>query len=151
MIHRRTLLAVPAFAALGGCGGGPPPPATVDLSIKASPDLNSSQGTPLSVAVRLYTLNSRARFAQADAYAIMDREKTVLGDEGTRAEEFVIKPGETRNLILSPKPDVRYIGAAVLYRDIDGSQWRAVAPIATSGVTKLVLAVGRNRATLEAA
>jgi hypothetical protein len=42
----------------------------VDLTIKAGPDLNrSSAGTPLAVAVRLYSLNARGRFSSADAYA----------------------------------------------------------------------------------
>jgi type VI secretion system protein VasD len=75
----------------------------------------------------------------------------VLADEGTRAEEIVVRPGETRNITLAPKPEVRFIGVAVLFQDIDRSQWRAVAAIAPSGLTRLVLFIGSNRATLEAA
>src|ERR1700675_4287959 len=56
MIVRRLLLVTPALALVASCG--PPPPAVVDLVVKASPDLNRNQaGTPLSVAVRLYSLN----------------------------------------------------------------------------------------------
>ena len=87
----------------------------------------------------------------ADAFALMDRDRAVLADEGTRAEEIVVRPGETRNITLAPKPDVRFIGVVVLFQDIDRSQWRAVAPIAPSGLTRLVLSIGANRATLEAA
>jgi len=87
----------------------------------------------------------------ADAFALMDRDRAVLADEGTRAEEIVVRPGETRNITLAPKPDVRFIGVAVLFQEIDRSQWRAVAPIAPSGLTRLVLSIGANRATLEAA
>jgi type VI secretion system protein VasD len=75
----------------------------------------------------------------------------VLADEGTRAEEIVVRPGETRNITLAPKPDVRFIGVVVLFQEIDRSQWRAVAGIAPSGVTRMVLVLGSNRATLEAA
>jgi type VI secretion system protein VasD len=150
-MHRRTFLAVPAAAVTAGCAG-PPAPAVVNLTIKASSDLNrNAAGTPLAVAVRLYTLNARARFMTADAFALMDRDRAVLADEGTRAEEIVVRPGETRNITLAPKPDVRFIGVAVLFQDIDRSQWRAVAPIAPSGLTRLVLSIGANRATLEAA
>ena len=150
-MHRRTFLAVPAGAVAAGCAG-PSAPAVVNLTIKAGSDLNrNAAGTPLAVAVRLYTLNARARFMTADAFALMDRDRAVLADEGTRAEEIVVRPGETRNITLAPKPDVRFIGVAVLFQDIDRSQWRAVAPIAPSGSTRLVLSIGANRATLEAA
>jgi type VI secretion system protein VasD len=139
------------MATLAGCGGAPEPP-VVDLTIRAAPDLNrNAAGTPLAVAVRLYTLNARSRFSTADAYTLMDRDRTVLADEGSRVEEIVVRPGETRKINLMPKPDARYIGAVVLFRDIDRSQWRAVAAIAPSGLTKLVLTMGSNRATLEAA
>ena len=150
MIGRRPLLLTPALVLIASCG--PPPPAMVDLTVKASPDLNRNQaGTPLAVAVRLYTLNARARFTSADAYALMERDRAVLGDEGARSEEFVVRPGETRKVTLAPKPDVRFLGVAVLFQDIDRAQWRAIAPIAASGTTRLVLAVGSNKAVLESA
>jgi len=150
VIARRLLLVTPALALVASCG--PPPPAAVDLAIKASPDLNRNQaGTPLSVAVRLYSLNDRARFATADAYGLMSRENAVLGDERAGSEEIVVRPGETRNVTMAPKPGVRYLGVAVLFHDIDRAQWRAIAPIAASGTTRLVLAIGSNKAELGAA
>jgi len=150
VIARRLLLGTPALALIASCG--PPPPAAVDLVVKASPDLNRNQaGTPLSVAVRLYSLNDRARFATADAYALMERENTVLGEERAGSEEIVVRPGETRKVTMTPKPGVQFLGAAVLFHDIDRAQWRAIAPIAASGTTRLVLAIGSNKAELEAA
>lgn len=50
-----------------------------------------------------------------------------------------------------PKPGVRFIGVAVLFRDIDRSQWRMVAPIAESGLSKLVVSLSGNKATLVSA
>jgi len=150
VIARRLLLGTPALALVASCG--PPPPAAVDLAIKASPDLNpNAAGTPLSVAVRLYSLNDRARFATADAYGLMSRENAVLGDERAGSEEIVVRPGETRNVTMAPKPGVRYLGVAVLFHDIDRAQWRAIAPIAASGTTRLVLAIGSSKAELGAA
>jgi type VI secretion system protein VasD len=148
---RRAFLAAAAATALAGCGGAPAP-AVVDLTLTAGRDLNQdTAGTPRSVAVRLYGLTSRARFSSADAYALMDRDKTVLGDEGSVIEQIVIKPGETRKLTLLPKPGVRYIGAAVLFQDIDRARWRAVAQIAPEGVTRLALVLGSKSAQLEGA
>ena len=98
MIARRLLLVGPALLSVAGCGG-PPAPAVVELSIKASPDLNPNPaGTPVSVAVRLYSLMGRGRFMSADAYALMDREKATLGDESAGSEEIVLRPGEIRDL-----------------------------------------------------
>ena len=61
----------------------------------------------------------------------------------------MVRPGETRKVTLTPKPGVRFLGVAVLFHDIDRAQWRAIAPIAASGTTRLVLAVGSNKAALE--
>jgi type VI secretion system protein VasD len=152
MIARRKLLLASSFLPVAGCGGGPPPPAVVDLTIRASPGINpNSAGTPVAVAVRVYSLNNRGRFSSADAYALMEREAAVLGDESAGSEEAVVRPGETRKLTLSPKMGVRYIGVAVLFREIDRAQWRAVASIAPAGLTRLTLTIGANRADLEPA
>ncbi|MEA2802094.1 MAG: type secretion system protein VasD [Rhodospirillaceae bacterium] len=151
MIARRLLLVGPALLSVASCGG-PPAPAVVELSIRASADVNPNPaGTPVSVAVRLYSLMGRGRFMSADAYALMDREKATLGDESAGSEEVVVRPGETRNMTLAPKPGVRYLGVAVLFREIDRAQWRAIAPIATIGLTRLALTISRNRAVLESA
>src|SRR5262245_10474495 len=136
---------------IAGCSS-PPAPAVVDLTVNASRDLNQdAAGTARSVQVRVYGLASEAKFSSADAYALMDRDKAVLGDEGSLAEALVMKPGETRNVTLMPKPGVRYIGVAVLFQDIDRARWRAVAPIEPSGPTKLMLVLGKNSADLGAA
>src|SRR4029450_2462585 len=51
--------AVPPALLPEGCGGPPPPP-VVDVTLKASPDINPNPtGTPVSVAVRFYSLNAR--------------------------------------------------------------------------------------------
>jgi type VI secretion system protein VasD len=151
MIARRLLLTAPALLSVASCAGAPAP-AVVELSIRASTDVNPNPaGTPVSVAVRLYWLIGRGRFMSADAYALMDREKATLGDESAGSEEIVLRPGEVRSLTLSPKPGVRYLGVAVLFREIDRAQWRAIAPIAAIGLTRLALTIGRNRAVLESA
>lgn len=149
MIGRRLLLgAVPAALLVEGCGGPPAPP-VVDVTIRANPDINPNPaGTPVSVAVRLYSLNARGRFDAADVYALMQREAQALGSEGAGFEEVVVRPGETRRVTLMPKPGVRFIGIAVLFRDIDRAQWRMVAPIAESGLTKLALSISGTRAAL---
>jgi type VI secretion system protein VasD len=152
MIARRKLLLASSVLPLAGCAGGPPAPAVVDLTIKAGANINpNAAGTPVSVAVRVYSLMNRGRFSSADAYALMERESATLGDESAGMEEAVVRPGETRKLTLSPKMGVRYIGVAVLFREIDRAQWRAVAGIAPTGLTRLTLTISGTRADLESA
>jgi type VI secretion system VasD/TssJ family lipoprotein len=43
---------------------------------------------------------------------------------------------------------VQAIGVVALYRDVDRAQWRADAPVASSGPTKLALNVGKLAITL---
>src|SRR5262245_7296166 len=99
MIGRRLLLAaMPAALSVAGCGGPPPPP-VVDLTIRANPDINPRpDGTPVSVAVRFYSLNARGRFESADVYSLMQREAQTLGTESVGSEEVVVRPGETRKV-----------------------------------------------------
>lgn len=152
MIARRKLLLASSTLPLAGCGGGPPEPAIVDLTIRASSNINpNAAGTPVAVAVRVYSLMNRGRFSSADAYALMERESATLGDESAGMEEAVMRPGETRKLTLNPKMGVRYIGVAVLFREIDRSQWRAIASIAPVGLTRLTLTISGTRADLESA
>jgi len=145
---RRLLIGAVAAALLLAACGAPPPP-MVDLTIRANADINpNAAGTPVSVAVRLYSLNGTSRFESADVFSLMQREAQVLGTESTGVEEMLVRPGETRKAVLVPKAGVRFIGIAVMFRDIDRAQWRVVAPIAESGPTKLVLALGGLTAAL---
>ncbi len=149
LTHRRFLLdAVPAALLVEACAGPPPPP-VVYLTIRAGADINPNPaGTPVSVAVRLYSLNARSRFESAYVFSLMQREPQVLCSESTGVEEALVRPGETRKVTLAPKPGVRFVGIAVMFRDIDRAQWRLVAPIAESGPTKLALAISGTTATL---
>jgi type VI secretion system protein VasD len=149
MIGRRLLLAAaPAALLIEGCGGPPAPP-VVDVTVRATADINPNPaGTPVSVAVRLYSLTARGRFESADVYSLMQREAQTLGTESMGFEEVVVRPGETRKVTLVPKPGVRFIGIAVLFRDIDRAQWRMVAPIAESGLSRFALSISGTRAAL---
>jgi type VI secretion system protein VasD len=149
MIGRRLLLAAaPAALLIEGCGGPPAPP-VVDVTVRATADINPNPaGTPVSVAVRLYSLTARGRFESADVYSLMQREAQTLGTESMGFEEVVVRPGETRKVTLMPKPGVRFIGIAVLFRDIDRAQWRMVAPIAESGLSRFALSISGTRAAL---
>ena len=147
MIGRRALL---ALVALGGAAcAAPPPPAVLTLTIAAGLDQNPDpSGHPTPVAVRVYELAASAKFERADVFAFTEHEQETLGTDDLGLEECVLRPGETRTLTRQLKPGVQLIGVAVLFRDIDHARWRAVAPVGTSGPTRLVLRISGLGATL---
>jgi type VI secretion system protein VasD len=148
----RLALALLGALALQACGTSPPPPAVLELGIAGSEDQNpnpSGKATP--VAVHLYQLASLDRFQRADVFALIEREQATLGTDLLGSEEVVITPGEKQDLRRELKKGATALGIAVLYQDIDNAQWRASAPVAESGPTRLALSVGRLAATLKPA
>jgi type VI secretion system protein VasD len=158
-VKRRRLLTgsaaglVPVFllpALLPGCAG-PPPPATLDLMIRAGADQNpDARGKPAAVAVHMMQLAATAKFERADVFALIEREKAALGTDLLASEEFVVAPGEQRTIKRQLKSGVQFIGVVVLFRDIDRARWRGLAPVATSGPSQLALGTRGVVASLNA-
>ncbi|MBN8872221.1 MAG: type VI secretion system lipoprotein TssJ [Rhodospirillales bacterium] len=146
---RRLLLLLPALA-LTRCGGKPPPPPpSLELTIACGPVINPDEtGAPAPVAVRIYLLSAETRFQRADVFALTEREKATLGGDGAMAEELIVRPSSRQTLSPALKPDTHQLGVVVLFRDIDHAQWRAMAPIAANGPTRLTLKIETNSASL---
>jgi type VI secretion system protein VasD len=141
VIGRRALLLTLPIAACGG-PPPPPPPPQVDLTIKAAKDENpdpSGQATP--VTMRLLQLSGTGAFDSADALSLASSPTKVLGDSLLGSEDMIITPGETRSVTIAPKPGAQFLAVAVLFRNIDQAHWRASAPIAPHGPTRLVLTI----------
>ena len=150
MIRRRSLLA--GALALTQCGAPPKPPAVLTLVMTGGPDQNPDvSGKPAPVAVRIYQLTATAKFERGDVFALTEHEQQTLGQDDAGSQEFILSPSETRVKSFELKPGVQAVGVVVLYRDIDRAQWRADAPVATSGPTKLALNVGRLTISLKQA
>ena len=148
MTTRRALFAIAALAA-GVAGAPPPPPAVLTLTIVAGADQNPDpSGRAAPVAVRLFELNGTAKFERADVFALTEREQQTLGTDSQGSEEFVLRPGETRTVTRELKKGVQFVGITVLFRDIDRSRWRLMAPVGVSGPTKLTLKINALSATL---
>ncbi len=154
MINRRSLLALlPTLAAPLGllrCAPPPKPPAVLTLTMIGSAAQNPDvSGKPSPVAVRIYQLTATAKFERGDVFALTEHEQQTLGQDDAGSQEFVLSPGETQTKTFELKTGVQAVGVVVLYRDIDKAQWRADAPVASSGPTKLVLNVGKLAITLQ--
>jgi type VI secretion system protein VasD len=136
--------------ALAGCASAPPPPPVLTLNIVGSAGQNPNVGGQgNTVAVRLYQLAATGKFQSTDVYTLMSQESTTLGtDEMGASEQFLLTPGQTLTEKRALKPTVTNIGVAVLFRDINHSTWRLVAPVAANGPTELTLRINGLTATL---
>jgi type VI secretion system protein VasD len=156
MMRRRSLLqflsVLGASLALPRCSPAPKPPPVLTLVMTGSADQNPDlSGKPSPVAVRIYQLTATAKFERGDVFALTEHEQQTLGQDDAGSQEFVLSPGESQTKTFELKPGVQSVGVVVLYRDIDNARWRATAPAATSGPTKLALTVGKLAITLKPA
>jgi type VI secretion system protein VasD len=150
MIRRRSLALLPVGLLLAHCGPEAKPPAILTLVITGSADQNPDiRGAAAPIAIRIYQLTATAKFERGDVFALTEHEQQSLGTDDAGSQEFVISPGETRTLTFELKPMVQAIGVVALYRDIDAARWRADAPAATSGPTKLALTISKLAITLK--
>lgn len=150
MTSRRSLLPLLPALVLAYCAPPPKPPAVLTLTMVGSANQNPTlSGGPAPVAVRIYQLTATAKFERADVFALTEHEQQTLGQDDAGSQEFVLSPGETQTKTFELKTGVQAVGIVVLYRDIDNAQWRADAPVATSGPTRLTLNVGKLAITLK--
>jgi type VI secretion system protein VasD len=138
-----------------GCAAKPAKPAPVRAQLIASADVNpDASGRASPIVVRLFYLRTDGEFASAEFFDLYDKEKEILGESLISREEFVLAPGETRDVEIALNAQARYLGALAAYRDIRGAQWRALtqAPekslIDLLGRDGLTLSVGKDAVTL---
>jgi type VI secretion system protein VasD len=139
-----------AVLLLASCGTPPPPPAVLTLNITGAADQNPDEaGQAAPVAVQVYQLDATGKFLATDVYSLMGAEAATLGsEEATGSERFLVTPGQSESVVRALKPGVQFIGVAVLFRDINHAQWRAVAPVAASGPSTLILQIKGETASL---
>ncbi len=151
MTLRRELLLLPVGLLLARCAPPPKPPAVLTLTMVGGADQNADpNGNAAPVAVKVYQLAATAKFESSDWTALTEHEAQTLGqEEAAPSQQFVVTPGETQTQTIQLKNGVSAIGIVALYRDIDHAQWRADAPAADSGPTKLTLTIAKLAITLK--
>ena len=145
--------AVCGFLVLAGCAKPPPPPPppVLTLNIIGSAGQNPDPGGQgNTVAVQLYQLAATGRFQSTDFYSLTGQEAATLGtDEVGSSEQFLVAPAakltETRPL----KPNVVAVGLAVLFRNINQSTWKLLAPVAPNGPSTVTLRISGLTATVK--
>lgn len=128
MILRLLMLWVLSLA-LAGCSSAPAQPEQLklDLAIQASDSLNpDDKGRASPVLVRLYELKTTSTFEQADYYTLESTDRTVLMQDLLARDEFILRPGEFRDIERKLNPDAQALGFLVGYRDLGKATWRTV-------------------------
>jgi type VI secretion system protein VasD len=153
MLTRRRAFAVSAAVALSltmaACGGSPPPPGNVDLTITATDDINPDPaGRASPVVLRVYQLAEPTTFQTADFFQLFDKESPTLGADLVAREEVTIPPGGTLSVPIALKPNAQRIGIAAAFRDIDKASWRAVIEVPPNKTTKVKAEVMKLQVSL---
>ena len=126
-----------------------PKPTQVAATLEASADVNPDtrkRASPL--VIRVYELKSGAAFGSADFVSLYERDQATLAAEMGAREEFVRRPGETRNWEKMTAPDTKYIGVLGAYRDIERARWKSIVEL-KPGV-KNVIAIRADAIAVEA-
>ena len=123
-------MALGCALALAGCATSRSndPPVRTKTFLQGETDLNpDSTGRASPVVLRVFLLKSDAEFSAADFFALYERDKESLGSSLLSREEYVLKPGERRELWLPVPRDTAYIGVVAAFRDVRSTRWRTVA------------------------
>jgi type VI secretion system protein VasD len=148
---RREFMLLPAALLLARCGSSPKLPTVLTLTMIGGADQNPDPGGKAApLAIKIYLLAATDRFSSNDWTTLTEQEQGTLGlEEAGPSRQFVVAPGETQTQTISLQMGVTNIGIVALFRDIDHAQWRAMAPAADSGPTRLTLAIAGLAITLQ--
>ncbi|HEY0857656.1 MAG TPA: type VI secretion system lipoprotein TssJ [Albitalea sp.] len=120
---------VAALVIVAGCSS-PPKPTTVSASLQAGAGVNPDLRRRASpIVVRVYELKSAAAFDGADFVSLYERDQATLAAEMGAREEFILRPGETRQWDKTTAPDTKFIGVMAAFRDIERARWKSIVAI----------------------
>jgi len=110
----------------------------------------SRRGGPAVAADRAgLPAKSATRLEGADFFQLFDQEKTVLGDTLVDREELVLTPGGRQMLSAELPADIRYIGVAASFRDIDNAVWRRAVAVEPNRTNRIDADFGSRGITLK--
>lgn len=106
---------------ISGCSTAPvKKEESIALELLASAKINPNEkGQASPVSVRIYELKSTDAFVMSDYFTISDASDPELMTQTKKIYEGMIKPGEKREMELTPAPDAVALGVVVAYRDIN--------------------------------
>ena len=115
-----------AATTLIGCAPAAPKDLKLNGVLVAAADVNlDSEGRPSPIVVRIYQLQSAAKFNNADFFGLYDDAAGELGADLIAFDEFTLRPGQSMDYQAQFKPTAKFVGIIAAFRDINSAQWRA--------------------------
>ena len=89
---------------------------TLKLDLKARESINSDEkGQPLSVVVRVYQLQDKKLFEEADYDSLLEEDKILLKQDLLEIKQYVIRPNEIISINEPLNEKTKFIGIAAFY------------------------------------
>jgi type VI secretion system protein VasD len=119
---------------LFGCASGDSSPSKeaskLSFFISTTSDVNPDDKLRASpIQIRIYELKDVSSFETADYIALARSDKKTLGDDLLFKDEFILRPGEKREIKRKGNVSTTAIGIVAGYRDIDRSNWKVTYKI----------------------
>ncbi len=120
---------------IGACGGAAPLVAAptakpLEVSWTASADLNpDAAGRPSPVVLRVFVLKDAGTFGAASFDALTSAPAELLAEALLSQARQLVRPAESGAMTLKLDPAATHVGVIAEYRDVVGSQWRAVIAV----------------------
>jgi len=104
---------------------------TIKMTIAASEDVNPDiEGRPSPIVISVFALADDRQFKREDFLSLYENPADRLGSDllnSYQLKEF--SPGETREELITLKPETRYIGIMAAYAQYDQAKALLVLPI----------------------
>ena len=141
------------LTACAGCAGpAPAPPTLIRLTLTTTADANAgTSGVGAPVEVRVYQLAATNAFGNADFFQLFNHDTATLGADLVRSEHFLLAPGTSKTVVLTPDPRVTALGFFAAYGAFGSATWRAQTPVPPHQATLVTLTVGRAALAVKAA
>jgi len=85
------------------------------------------------------SFGSKAGFEGAEFFRLYNADAATLGPDLIKKEEFVLTPGGSKTLALTPTDPVKAIGVFGAYREFQTVVWRATADVAANKTINLAV------------
>lgn len=150
-LRRRSRWLVTALAAMLVCGcfgkkpdpvaaPAPPAPKSTEWQLVSAANLNpDAAGRPSPLVVRVYSLKAQDSFQAADFFSLYEKDEQVLAADLVKREEWILKPGETREVKGELPPEVKFVAVVAAFRDVSRAAWRASVPVPAGAKGMLTL------------
>ena len=123
----------------------PPPEATLQITVAASPLINPDlDGRPSPVVARFYQLGSVEAFKQADFSQLYEADEKTLGKSLLGRLDVILTPGGIQVYSIKKlNPETTFIAVVVGFRKFDGAKWRATYALQGKDETNLRCNISR--------